>query len=272
MSREDFKKYIETCVDLTHSGNIISYEDKFYDCVQSFVQNNSDNNIKNLEDNWFRFLRYKSEMCEDFLDWYDNMTFEALDKKELEKYHIPTEKLVIPISNEELFVHSLHKLFSDWYDSWDITSNDLVIIDMAFNEMIISLSYDILTGYKKGQAIKQSFTSDIVPKVRSLIKQFNENQGKNGVHVECHTTVNKGISTRAFTNDFGKLIKSESARVIEISLEDLFYTYNKKPANLDYINKFFNIVKDERSKGMKNIDHLPVSEFEKLTGKQPILV
>lgn len=251
---EDIEKFMEVFIKFEQDGQIIPYDPDYFDYANSHLRSY-------YIDSWVMYLRSQSNrLGDDFFDWYDDMTFESLNRNDLYSYRLPEEVIVLPLGNEEKFVTKIHQILSDWYDGCNVTSEDMAIVSINFSKNIISASYDLLTGFKKDAAraefIKKSF-DEALTAVQNAIVQFNEAQGTRAVNVEkgAHPEHARDVSNRAFVNDAGKLIRSENARSLAISFEDLFYSYNKKPAELSYKEKFFSIIEDDRSKGMTSIEN-----------------
>ena len=261
----DAERFFEVFVEIGQDGRTFPYTHEYYEYVSQQVDTT-------LLENWTAYLRRQSTTLseDEFYDWYDNMTFDTIDHQDAARYHLPTAPLTFILGNEESFMTGAHKIISNWYESCNISTNDMAIVSMTFNSTIIYASYDILTGcdYNKARDIKTSFDA-MFKSLQSLVKQFNTTQGKTGMHIDCvHIARAMDSSTRAFYNEDGKLIKSVNARDISISLDDLFYSYNKKPVETNRAKQFFSIIpEDDRTKGMKDPGSLSYDEFAKLTKK-----
>lgn len=257
----DADRFFEIYVKLKQNDRLIPYESSYY----NYIINNIDESILS---NWSRYLHKKADEIspDDFCDWYDELTFDTIDYKDIEKYHLPESIIEIPISNDINFVYAAHKILSDWYDNCIVTTKDMANVAITFNSTIIAAKYDFFTGYNREvfNTVSESFKIALKA-LQAEVKKFNEDQGKHGVHIECvHIARAKDSSTKAFTNKNGKIIKSELARDISISLEDLFYSYNKQPAEYEYVKNFFNIIHDEREKGLTNIEDIAFEDFDNI--------
>lgn len=245
MNAEDKMKFIDVCVEITKYGNVVKCTPADVDGIISAMDENLVNSFEK-----FLFKKADDPEFEDpdvWDEWYDNLSLDTIDEKDIQVYDLPTKPIKYTMGNEEALIRELHGYAQDYVKSCSFVNpkSDNISVAYDFKPNGIFISF-VSHGDRKaanGKPYNASIRSQVdkeftamFEKVKAAIKKFNEAQGDELVNAGVAIYRNDDVEPGCHT-----------ARCIYLTESDLFYNASK-PVEKNYIIKFFNIVDDSYEK------------------------
>ena len=147
-------KFTEVFVNLVEDGKVLNDSSNF-----DFRLKQTKPNYETYRRNWEDFINSKMDsMDEDrFDDWFENLTFEDIDPRDIYKYKLPEEPITIDTKLGVSHLLKIANLLRKTYEESKslVTNNDSCIldIDLSTKQLLIQV---IMTGNTNTQ-IKQLF-------------------------------------------------------------------------------------------------------------------
>ena len=243
MNAQDKKKFIDVCMEITKYGQKVNCAPNEIDDILSGVD-------ENYLRGFARFLGDKS--CSPELEdeaawdnWYENLTYEDIDERDIDRYGLPAPKIQKAYGNDETFVKNVLNYAREYYDNCATfvkPQEHNLYVEYQFGESGIFIQF-ISRGDRtlaKGKAYERQIRTKIdnefsamVAKVDNECKKFNDAQGRKGLQIKTRTYRNGDVEPDCHT-----------ARCLYITAEEMFYI-DGEAVPVDYVYKFFRIVKEE---------------------------
>lgn len=243
MNAQDKKKFIDVCVEITKYGKVETCSASEIDTV---IQRVDETYVNGFE----KFLHDKVDLPEfedpDAWDnWYDNLTLEDIDERDIQVYDLPTEKIVVPLGNEEVFVKEMLTAAKEYMDACSFVNpkEDNFEYGYDFGPTGIFIWF-VSRGDKMCANGKKKYNSNVRSKIdekfTECINKFYSARSRfseaTGITFPTYVTVYRN-------QDFDP--NCHTARCIYFTGEDLS-NEGKVDLPKDYTYKFFRIVKDSK--------------------------
>lgn len=253
------KKFVEVFVDMVEGNKIISsssnLEERYDKC-----------DIGEYIHQWEDFLFDKmDEMSEEeFEDWFNDITFDSIEERDLEKYHLPTDKILIESAfGQETMrkfcecvrhaydeANSIYKSAGSpdniWFSYSTSRSMKLITLDIAlFSEK------EIVT-YRK---MKRVFI-ETEKRLNAILKEFTDSQAIFSVKVESispqsETYIDASMDEFEAEGRRQKAEKNKSMGIVnykKIALQESLFNLKRKhqkTSHEDLINMMFANIGEE---------------------------
>lgn len=246
----DEEKFIEIFTDLVVNDEIIPYEERYFPMIREKLNQGQIDNFKSL-------LQKKAVILGDdkFYDWYDNLTFDQLEQKDIDRYKLPESKIIIKISLINELAIDMCNAIKEAYQGLipKIKNTNLnayyVINGGGFRFCIFSKALKLTTNEK--QTAVKAFKS-LKNNWKEITDKFNQKSGEDGVHVNFAATSSDNTkSNKADYNRGGLVVGATFEWSIDFDAMDsdnnsvnIFYK-NKNKVEKSILKQLFYILPDE---------------------------